>query len=132
MRFTLILLCWFIWQNPAKAQTTAQRPTLLIFSGSDWCLPCIQFEKTILSDSSFLDFVGQHLEFIQADFPQRARQSAELKKQNEILAERYNPEGTFPKILLLRPDRSVWAQIHWQNQSPQLFTQLLDNYLNPN
>lgn len=131
MRIPLILLCCLCWQLQPNAQTAVERPILLIFSGSDWCLPCIQLEKTILSDTVFLNYAEPRLEFLRADFPQREKQNAAIIRQNETLAERYNPEGAFPKVLLLHPDRSVWAQLHWKDQTPQSFTQLLDQYLNP-
>lgn len=109
-----------------------KRPTLLVFSGSDWCIPCIQLEKTILSDSSFLHYAEAHLELVRADFPQRKKLSKEQQKQNEALAAQYNPEGAFPKMLLLHPDQSIWTILHWQDHSPQSFTDQIDSFLNSN
>ncbi|MCB0530721.1 MAG: thioredoxin family protein [Lewinellaceae bacterium] len=131
MRFALILFLIMLWQNEPRAQTTEERPTLLIFSGSDWCIPCIQFEKTILSDSSVTAYVAQHLKLVKADFPQRIKLSADQQVANEALAERYNPEGAFPKILLLHPDQSIWAVLSWHNYSPESFTRQLDQLLSP-
>jgi thiamine biosynthesis lipoprotein len=131
MRIILILLSCFVGQQLATAQTAADRPTLLVFSGSDWCIPCIQLEKSILTDSIFLAYTAQHLAYIKADFPQRKQLDKVLQEQNEALAARYNPEGAFPKILLLRPDETIWTVLHWQDHDPESFTRQLDSYLSP-
>ena len=125
------LLCFVAKVEAQTAIQDTERPTLLIFSGSDWCIPCIHLEKTVLSDSIFLDYAAQQVNLVKADFPQRKRQRKEEQSKNEALAERYNPEGAFPKILLLHPDQSVWAVLPWQDQGPQQFIEQLDIYLRP-
>jgi thioredoxin-related protein len=35
---------------------------LLVFSGSDWCAPCIKLEKTTWHSQEFIDFSTDHLE----------------------------------------------------------------------
>lgn len=98
------------------------RPVLLVFSGSDWCLPCISFHRQILSNQVFQDFADKALVVLKADFPQRTALAPELVEQNEKLAEQYNPAGLFPHILLLNSDRSVLAQMSWANQTVEAFT----------
>ena len=109
--------------------TNEHKPVLLVFSGSDWCLPCIRFEKKILSDSAFLNFARRNLVVLVADFPQRKKISAEMTKQNEALAEKYNPAGEFPKIVLLKPDETVLTSITYTNQSAKDFVTELSSEL---
>jgi thiol:disulfide interchange protein len=97
------------------------RPVLLVFAGSDWCAPCIHFEKTVLAEHSFQEFAGANLVVLRADFPQRTRQSDSLQKQNEALAEKYNPSGIFPYILLLRDNGNVLKVLHYHNESSAQF-----------
>jgi thiol:disulfide interchange protein len=97
------------------------RPVLLVFAGSDWCAPCIHFENKILAEHSFQEFAGANLVVLRADFPQRARQSDALRKQNEALAEKYNPSGIFPYILLLRDNGNVVKVLNYHNESPAQF-----------
>jgi hypothetical protein len=101
----------------------SNRAVLLIFSGSDWCQPCIRFHKTILADTSFLHFAGRELILLKADFPQRKKLSKELVSQNETLAEQFNPAGEFPRLVLLKPDKSVLSVIAFRDQSAKAFTQ---------
>ena len=42
------------------AEKTA-RPIALVFSGSDWCKPCIQLRSNILEDDSFIQFAEEKL-----------------------------------------------------------------------
>jgi thiamine biosynthesis lipoprotein len=110
----LLLLSLTGWaqelHDPQKAfqvSTETRRPVLLIFSGSDWCAPCIRFEKTILSGQGFQAYAKDHLVILKADFPQRKKLSKEEVAENQALAEKYNPQGLFPHVVLLTaPDAS--------------------------
>jgi len=110
--------------DPEKAFEQARqsgKKILLIFSGSDWCLPCIRLEKNILADSAFRQFASEHLVIVEADFPQRKKIPPVLKAQYETLADRFDPEGAFPKIVLLTADRSLVGVLSYSGQSPTSF-----------
>ena len=92
----------------------------IVFSGSDWCANCIRFEKNILQDSSFQSFLHTNLLYLNVDFPQRKKQSALLKKQNETLAEQYNPNGIFPTLVLLTSDKKS-IPISYQQETTVVF-----------
>ena len=104
------------------------KPVLLIFSGSDWCAPCIRFQKTVLSDEQFQLYASDHLILLKADFPQRKKLSKALEKQNEVLAEKYNPKGQFPHIVLLNSDQSVLSTLSYKNQDTAQFISMLSTY----
>lgn len=100
-----------------RVASETQKPVLLVFAGSDWCAPCIRFEKQVLSEKSFLEFANDNLVILKADFPQRKKLPASEQKQNDALAEEYNPKGVFPKLVLLREDRSVLSALTYSNQT---------------
>lgn len=104
-----------------KLSTQNGQDILMVFSGSDWCIPCIQFEKKILSDTVFQNFAANKLIILKADFPQKKKIPADLKSQYEALAEKYNPNGNFPYIVLIAPDKTLLATISYQNQSVLAF-----------
>jgi thioredoxin-related protein len=88
----------------AKSKASSEnKKVLLYFSGSDWCAPCMKFKKTFIQDETFKSFADAHLVIVNADFPRKKENklSKELTEQNEMLAEKYNPNGSFPLILLL-------------------------------
>lgn len=96
-----------------KAKKTASEQNELIllnFSGSDWCIPCIKLHKNIIENETFKQLTTDHiLEYVNADFPRSKKNqpSAEIKKENELLADRYNPKGIFPYTLLLNSEGKV-------------------------
>lgn len=112
----------------SQAQETHKK-VLLIFSGSDWCAACIRFEKNILDDSHFQQFATENLVVVKADFPQRTKLGKEVARQNEALAERYNPKGQFPAILLLEPDGSVAGSYDYSNEDAVNFIAFLKKYI---
>jgi thiol-disulfide isomerase/thioredoxin len=105
-----------------KISSETHKPVLLVFAGSDWCAPCMRFEKTILKESTFQHFASDNLVILKADFPQREKLPMSVQEQNEKLAERYNPKGIFPAFLLLRDDRTVLSSsLQFHNQSSTEF-----------
>ena len=92
--------------NFDEAQQIAREkhlPILLNFSGSDWCGPCIRLKKEIFGSPDFTDYAANHLILVNADFPRnRKNKLPEAQvKQNESLADKFNPNGKFPLTLLL-------------------------------
>jgi thioredoxin-related protein len=76
---------------------------LLNFSGSDWCIPCIRLEREVFEQTDFLSYADANLVMVKADFPRlrKNKQTEALQKQNDALAEKYNPSGVFPCTVLL-------------------------------
>lgn len=98
-------------EQEEKVRTSIAKLTLLVFSGSDWCLPCIRFEREILQATEFKAFSNDYLVIEKADFPQHKKLTEEQVRHNEILAEKYNPQGYFPHVLLLNEHGKVLSQI---------------------
>jgi len=101
-----------------------QKGVLMIFSGSDWCKPCMQLKKSILTQREFLEFSDSSLVLLELDFPYRRknRLPKEQRKHNEELAEKYNKEGSFPKVLLFDDQSKLIGDVAFQpNQSLQEF-----------
>lgn len=102
-----------IWQTDfEKAKQIAKdnhQLILLNFSGSDWCGPCMRMRKEIFDDKNFLAMADTSLVLMNADFPRNKKNKLdEVKtKKNEILADKYNPEGKFPFTLLLNAEGKV-------------------------
>ncbi|MHA4811722.1 thioredoxin family protein [Flavitalea flava] len=109
------------YSEPGQAFARARqsgKQVLLVFSGSDWCIPCIRLEKTVLADSSFRRFADLNLVMLEADFPQQKKIPPSLKAQYEELAGEFNAEGSFPKIVLLDSKRKFITSIPFTGQKP--------------
>lgn len=106
-----------------------QRPILLVFSGSDWCKPCILLKKEIFETAEFTAYAKDSMVLVLADFPRQKKNalSPEQTAINESLAKAYNPTGLFPHVVLLSPDVKVIKTFGYQKISPRGYIQLLSN-----
>jgi len=87
----------------AKAQTQAKAEKKLVlidFTGSDWCPPCKNLHKTVLSAPEFTRFAKDNLVLVEIDFPNSKPQSAELKAANKELAKKFEIKG-YPTVVVL-------------------------------
>ncbi len=90
-----------------KAKAENKR-VLLDFTGSDWCGPCIELRKRVLSRPDFAAYAEKNLILVEIDYPKRKEQSARLKTQNEKLSTQYGiDEKGFPTIVLLDSNGKV-------------------------
>jgi rhodanese-related sulfurtransferase len=90
----------------AKAQAKAEgKSVLLFFHGSDWCPPCVQMQRQVIDSLEFAQFARQSLILVDVDFPEKSKQSDELKQSNLALKAKFNlsPElgEGFPTLVLL-------------------------------
>lgn len=135
MRRLLFILCCGWVCSPVLCQSPLpdfRRTTMLVFSGSDWCLPCINFEKEVLQDSTFLAFAKKHFDILEADFPQRKKLTADLQKRNDALAARYNPNGYFPRVVLLNAHGQVLRQLTTEGSSSSLLIKEITPFIEDN
>ena len=101
------------WENDletAKHKAKQEhRLILLEFSGSDWCGPCIRLQKEVFETAEFKKYSDSSLVLLKADFPRlkKNKLSIEQQKKNDNLADEYNPDGIFPRTLLLAADGKV-------------------------
>ncbi|WP_159477064.1 thioredoxin family protein [Dyadobacter sp. 3J3] len=114
---------------PTTKNVVTEKTKFIVFSGSDWCKGCIQFRKKVLSDPAFETFANENLDVVVADFPQRIKLPKDVIEQNEALAEKYNPKGVFPNLVLISPNGSHSEIIEYSNQTPQEFVNELKNRL---
>ena len=102
--FSLSFTAWQSDFSKAKIEAKATHKMILLnFSGSDWCGPCMRMKKEFFNDSVFIKMSDTSLVLVNADFPRNKKNklSADLQKQNNLLADKYNPDGKFPFTLLL-------------------------------
>jgi thioredoxin-related protein len=113
--------------------TKHQKPILLNFSGSDWCLPCIRLRKDVFETEEFKAYASENLVLVNADFPRQKKNKlpAESVQKNERLAERYNPDGQFPLTILLSADGKILKQWVGEQPGPSAFVNAIKNACPP-
>ncbi len=109
MTFSMPLDWAMDFEKAQKEAAQSQKLILLNFSGSDWCVPCIKMKKEIFESATFTQYANSNLLLVKADFPRlkKNKLSKQQTKQNEALAERYNPQGAFPFTVLLDANGKV-------------------------
>ncbi len=120
---------WLLDINSAMYQANSEdKLVLLYFSGSDWCKPCIQLKTYVLETDEFKNFADGRFVLVQADFPRlkKNRLSPEQVAHNEILAEKYNPKGEFPLIVVMDKNGRAMFKTTYQHQSCADFISQLD------
>ncbi len=73
---------------------------LMDFTGSDWCPPCKNLHKTVLTSEDFSKFAKDSLVLVELDFPKGKPQTPELKAANKELSKKYGIRG-YPTIIVL-------------------------------
>src|SRR5574343_61651 len=85
---------WSTNIEEAKAKATAENKTIvLVFSGSDWCAPCIKLDKNVWQSEEFKAYA----------------------------TEKYNQECYFPLVVVLNADGKVIARKGYENQNAAKF-----------
>jgi|TARA_B100000780_G_C21043133_1_gene418651 thioredoxin-related protein len=112
-----------------KAQAQNKK-IILVFQGSDWCGPCIKLSKEIWSSQEFIDYSKENYILIQADFPRKKKNALKIEQQeiNNFLAEKYNPNGYFPLVVILNKDGQVIGETSYKKTSPKKYINLLESF----
>ncbi|WP_133272592.1 thioredoxin family protein [Hymenobacter radiodurans] len=129
MRFVILLLLSMLGFCDARAQApvitwntdlagalqqakATNKPVLAVFSGSDWCKPCIMLKQEVFDQAEFQRYAQQRFVLARFDFPRSKKNKlpAAQMKSNEEAAAQLNKEGSFPLVVLLSPEGKVLAK----------------------
>jgi thioredoxin-related protein len=117
---------WLTDYKKAQQQAKTDHKLLLVnFTGSDWCGFCILLDRQVFSKPEFRDYASKNLVLLEIDFPRPGgprwnAQSADLKKQNEELATKYQVFG-FPTIMVLNGDGKLVGELGYMEGGPAPF-----------
>jgi thioredoxin-related protein len=95
---------WHTDLDAAKRKAAASdRNIVLLFSGSDWCMPCIELEKNVWETEEFKSEAEDKWVLLLADFPQKKGDPEPVNVDDPkiILAEKFNRDGFFPFFVVL-------------------------------
>nr|WP_299070043.1 thioredoxin family protein [uncultured Allomuricauda sp.] len=137
-----IVFCFFLgslnaqWQDnfadAVKVANEENKPIVLVFSGSDWCAPCIRFKKKILESEEFKNYAKANYVIYNADFPRKKKNQLPQDKlnANKTLAEKYNSTGYFPLVVLLDKKESVLGKTGFNTKtSPGEYISLVNDFI---
>lgn len=118
--------------DEAKKEATEQnKKILLVFSGSDWCAPCIKLDKNVWQSEEFKVHANDNYVLLRADFPKKKANTlpADIKNRNLLLADKYNKEGFFPLVVLLDNTGKVLGKKGYENISASEYITQLKSFI---
>lgn len=113
-----------------KLATEESKNIILVFSGSDWCAPCIKLEKQIWESTDFKAEASKNWVLVKADFPKKKANALPepQQQQNATLYEKYNAEGAFPLVVVLDKNGKVLGKTAYKNISPTEYISHLHSF----
>ncbi len=115
------------FENAKNRAVKENKNIVLVFSGSDWCAPCIKLDKVVWQSDEFKTESEKSWIIYKADFPKKkANQlTAEKEQANKNLAEKYNQNGSFPLVVLLDKSGKVVGMTGFKNVSAPEYVNLI-------
>lgn len=119
------------WQTDfeeAKRIASEQNKNIIIvFSGSDWCAPCIKLDKNIWQSEAFKSEAAEEWVLVKVNFPRKKANelSKEQTEHNRKLAEKYNIEGSFPLVVILDKSGKVLGKMGFKNVTPEEYITMI-------
>ena len=115
------------FEEAKKIATEQDKNVVIVFSGSDWCAPCIKLDKNIWQSEAFKKEAAAKWVLVKANFPRK--KANELPKEqtehNRKLAEKYNMEGSFPLVVVLDKNGKVLGKMGFKNVSPEEYIKMI-------
>ena len=115
---------WNTTLGTALQQAKAtNKPVLAVFSGSDWCKPCIMLKQEVFDQPEFTRFAQDRLVLARFDFPRNKKNKLpkEQALASDEAASKLNTEGSFPMVVLLSPEGKILAKTGYRAGGPAAF-----------
>lgn len=123
---------WVSNITQAKALSVEKNiPIMLVFSGSDWCIPCMKLKKQILLTDTFSVYAKDHFVLLNLDFPRKSKNklSSEQQSHNDQLASQYNMQGVFPLVVIINKEGEILGSTGFLDLTPAEYITYLESLL---
>lgn len=109
---------WLTDYEAAKQRAQEQQKPLLVnFTGSDWCVYCIRLKNEIFGKPEFAAWAKQHVVLVELDFPRKKKLPKELAEQNQKLQDQFAVEG-FPTVVFVGADGKEISRTGYERGGP--------------
>jgi thioredoxin-related protein len=118
---------WLTDFPAAKKQAAAEKKRILmLFTGSDWCPHCIQWEKEVFSKPEFEEYARTNFVLVLVDFPDRKKLPKAQERANDTLKDKYNV-GEYPELFVLDAKGKELTRIKYTEGGLAALQQKLDS-----
>lgn len=97
--------------------TKENKTVMLLFTGLDWCPPCQEFQRSIISTKAFIEFSNKDLVFMTLNFPSNG---LGVTPENHALKQRYGVNG-FPTIIMTDEKGLPFQKFNYHGQLAEDF-----------
>jgi protein disulfide-isomerase len=115
------------WQDEKQAFKLAKeqdKPLLMLFTGSDWCVGCRLMKRDIFDNPEFKAYASNELILLKVDFPRQVELGEAVKEQNDALKNRWKIEE-FPTILLLNAKGKLIERLSYSDLGAKEYVEFL-------
>lgn len=118
------------WEETKLKSKQTNKKIVLVFSGSDWCIPCIKLEKEIWTNPEFISYAEENYLLFRADFPKRKKNKLpnEIQDRNDQIASVYNPNGYFPLVVILNSNMEVIGRLGYDKIPVKSYIQNIEDF----
>lgn len=119
------------YQEALAISKVEDKPLLVVFSGTDWCAPCIKLDKQIFKSAEFVAYADKNYVLYRADFPRKKANQLpnDITGQNTILADKFNSKGYFPLVVVLNKEQNVLGKTSYKKINPTEYISLINNFV---
>lgn len=124
---------WLTDIGQARALATRlERPVLMFFLGSDWCLWCKRLEKETFQLPGWKDHASRHYVLMKCDFPRKLVLPEAVQKQNKDLHDRYQVDNRVPAVIITDAAGKELGRTGYFPGGPEMYIEELKRTLDPN
>ena len=122
---------WLVDFEKAKVQAAKEGKSILMeFTGSDWCPPCIQLEKNVLSQEAFKTGAPKNFILLKLDSPRdKSKQTPEEIEQYKVLSKQYAVQGVPTIFLTDAKGKPYWQTVGYSGDSADKYVANLNAQL---
>lgn len=115
------------FEQAKKLAIEENKNIVIVFSGSDWCAPCIKLDRNIWQSEAFKKSADENWILVRADFPRKKVNQLEDNQmaKNRKLAEKYNIEGSFPLVVVIDKTGKILGKMGFKNVSPEEYIKMI-------
>ncbi|GHV21504.1 hypothetical protein AGMMS49959_10740 [Planctomycetales bacterium] len=120
---------WLTSYDEALRRARAEnKMVLMLFTGSDWCGPCMDMHARIFEQPAFKQWAARKFVLLYLDLPQLHELPTATRRQNELLIKKFGVAGV-PQIFLLSPDGEPLTSVGYLPTDAATWTGLIEMLL---
>ena len=109
---------WLTDFPAAKKQAKEEnKRVLMLFTGSDWCVYCIKWDKEVFSKSEFQDYAKTNFVKVLVDFPNKKPLPKAQQRANDSLLDKFDVDE-YPCVVVLDSKAKKLGSIKYTEGGP--------------